>query len=144
MISVESYFRLLWLDERAGMSGSKRFHMAVHYSREVLTEPIALLSALQNLFPDFVDEELVQDIHSGDAGLHTVIRAFASSFDASTARPSQLAGLARLIGHCVAFPDRLENAVGTCFLEHLHQIDGQGVLWKFLSPDVVAYMRRRN
>lgn len=115
--------------------------MAVRYQREDLTSPAGLLSALQDLFPDFGDEELLEEVRSGDANLHTVMSDFSSSFNASSAEQSQLAGLASLISQCVAIPDRLENAVGTCFLEHLRQIDGGAFLWKCLSPEVKAYVR---
>ena len=118
--------------------------MALLYSREMLIEPNALLLALQSIFPDFGGEELFEDIRAGEASLHTIMIAFASWFDAKAAKPSQLSGLAALIGHCVSIPNHLENAVATCLLEHLHQIDKQGILGKFLSLDVVTYLRRRN
>lgn len=118
--------------------------MALQSSRQLLFEPMNLLLELQRLFPDFVDETLVEDIRSGDASLHTVMMTFASSFDAKMANPSQLAGLATLIDLCIAVPDRLENAIGTCFLEHLHQIDRQKTLLKFLSPGVLTYLRFHN
>ncbi|NKC50312.1 hypothetical protein HED63_03810 [Ochrobactrum cytisi] len=96
--------------------------MALQSSRELLFEPMNLLLELQRLFPDFIDETLVEDIRSGDASLHTVMIMFASSFDAKTANPSQLAGLATLIDRCITVPDRPENAIGTCFLEHLPRL----------------------
>ena len=115
--------------------------MAEKYLREVLTSPHGLLSALRDRFPSFGDEELWVDVLGGDADLHTVMREFSSYFEAPAAEPSQLAGLASLISQCVAVPDELENAVGTCFLEHLRQTDRCGTLWKCLSPDVKAYVR---
>lgn len=115
--------------------------MTVKYSRDDLVTPDGLLAALQNLFPDFGDEGLFADIRSGDASLHGVMLEFSSSFNANAADPSQLAGLATLLNQCVGVPDSLENAVGTCFLEHLHQIDKHRVLWKRLPPDVKAHLR---
>ena len=114
--------------------------MGPSYRREDLARPDALMTALRSLFPDFGDDELSQEVRSGDANLHTVMREFSSSFSAASAEPSQLTGLASLIGECIAASDDLENAVGTCFLEHLRQIDKGGLLWKRLSPEVKAYV----
>jgi hypothetical protein len=55
---------------------------------------------------------------------------FSGQFDAAAAQRAQLSGLASLVNQAVATTDGLENAVGTCFLEHLRQIDRQGRLWK--------------
>jgi hypothetical protein len=66
---------------------------------------------------------------------------FSTQFGAAAAQPAQLLGLAELVSQSVAITDNLENAVGTCFLEHLRQIDRQGHLWKCLSPEVRAYLR---
>jgi hypothetical protein len=115
--------------------------MAVTHQREELVSPGGLLAALRSLFPTFGDEELLREISTGDASTHTVLMEFSGSFDAASAEPSQLAGLASLLRQCVAVPDCLENAAGTCFLEHLHQTDKRGLLWKLLSPVVFAYVR---
>lgn len=117
--------------------------MAKQYPREELATPVGLLTALQDLFPDFSDDELAKDIRSGEASLHTVMREFSSAFRAASTKPPQLAGLASLVGQCVSASDELENAVDTCLLEHLRQIDKGGVLWAYLSPEVRAHVRAR-
>src|SRR5688572_23076487 len=110
-------------------------------SRDALTSPQGLASALRSLFPDFGDEELFEEIRSGEASLHSVMIEFSGQFNAAAAQSAQLSGLASLVSQSVATTDSLENAVGTCFLEHLRQVDRQGRLWKCLSPDVRAYIR---
>jgi hypothetical protein len=115
--------------------------MAVRHTRDDLATPDGLLTALQRLFPAFGDDELVAVVQSGEANLHTVVIEFSSSFDASASTQSQLTGLASLMSLCVAAKDELENAVGTCFLEHLRQLDRRRILWKYLSPDVRSYVQ---
>lgn len=115
--------------------------MAVRYSRGDMASPGGLLAALQTVFPDFGDNELVADIHSSEANLHTVMREFSSSFKAAEATPQQLTGLSSLLSEVVTATDELENAVGTCFLEHLRQIDPRGILWACLAAEVRNYVR---
>lgn len=45
----------------------------------------------------------------------------------------QLASLGKMIDAAVEKGGELENAVSTCFLEHLHQIGGEHLLRRFLS-----------
>ena len=115
--------------------------MSKRHRREELVRPDGLLTALRDVFPDFGDEELAQDVRVGDANLHTIMTEFSSTFRPTSAEPSQLAALASLIGASVTVSDELENAFGTCFLEHLRQIDKGGALWTHFSPDVKAYVR---
>ena len=115
--------------------------MAVRYTRGDLATPDGLLTALQRLFPDFGDEELVAASKAGEATLHTIMIEFSCAFDASASTQSQLTGLASLMSQCVTATDKLENAVGTCFLEHLRQIDRRRIFWKCLSPDVRSYVQ---
>jgi hypothetical protein len=58
----------------------------------------------------------------------------------STFSDRQLRLLAPLLDAAVAVDDELENAVSTCFLEHLHQIRCYRVLARHLS----APARRRS
>ena len=116
--------------------------MAARYHRSELLSAKGLLAALGSIFPEFGDEELIREIEAGEASLHAIMREFAYSFRAATSTRAQLIDLASLVGQATAETDTLENAVGTCFLEHLHQIDRQGMLWEYLSPEVKAYVRR--
>ena len=102
--------------------------------------PQGLLSALRGWFPQFGDGELLNEVETGEANLHTVMREF-SSFDFTSGTERQLTGLAALRRECVAETDLLENACGTCFLEHLRQIDKRKALWNVLPAEVQAYVR---
>jgi hypothetical protein len=112
--------------------------MVAKYSREELLTPIGLMSALQNLFPDFPDADLVGRVDTGEANLHTVMMEFCGSFDAARSKESQLAGLANLMRQCISTPDDLENAAGTCFLEALGPRDA---FWRHLPADIKSYIR---
>jgi hypothetical protein len=96
------------------------------------------MSALQDMFPDFGDEELAQEIETGEASLHTVMAEFRGSFRSAASTDRQLTSLSALIAECVRTRDLLENAVGTCFLEALKRNER---VWKFLPPEVKAYIR---
>ena len=67
---------------------------------------------------------------------HRVMSTFTYAF--GVARDSlsapQIENVGNLVNDCVAIDDDLENAVSTCFLEHLHQIDSLKALWPYLSP----------
>lgn len=115
--------------------------MPVTYSRVDLVTPLGLMSALRDLFPDFGDEELEQEVQAGEASLHTVMREFLTSFRPAEREEKQLNRLASLVSQCVSMTDDLENAVGTCFLEHLRQVDKGRAFWKYLSPEVKEYVR---
>lgn len=116
--------------------------MAVKFDRAVLQAPEGLLATLQSLFPDFGDDELRDAVRSDDASLHMVMAEFASSFRPNALSSQQLDSLASLISCSVSVSDNLENAVGTCFLEHLHQVDREAIFMKQLPNDVRAYLRR--
>jgi hypothetical protein len=91
--------------------------------------PDQLLEALATLFPGFRDEwESGEVAHS----FHGVMLRFTPYFGkaASLARADDLAGLAALIDRAVAVEGPLENAVATCFLEHLGQVGA----WRLLRP----------
>jgi len=115
--------------------------MAETNSRQALMAPLGLMSALGQLFPDFPDECLREDVQAGEASLHTVMTDFGSTFDAASSDEAQLRGLAEIVSECVREIDVLENAVGTCFLEHLRQRDRRSIFRKYLSPEVKTYMR---
>jgi hypothetical protein len=87
--------------------------------------------------PEFGDDLLEQASGAEDENLafHRVMHVFTYSFGkfASSLSVAQLRQLAALINACVEIDDVLENAVATCFLEHLHQVGALKVLRPYLS-----------
>lgn len=71
---------------------------------------------------------------------HRVMCEFTYSFGkaASSLSPTKLRQIANLINDAVDRSDNLENAVTTCFLEHLHQIHAHNILWPYLSKKARA------
>ncbi len=103
------------------------------------TEPIELLMRLQTFFPGFGDDELMREVGEGERGFHGIMLEFSGQFRADRATEAQLDGLVELIEQAVTIDDEIENAIATCFLEHLHQIDRSNTLYRRLS----AKARRR-
>ena len=115
--------------------------MGFKVQRQQMQEPAGLLSTLRGIAPDFGDPEFLGDVETGEANLHTVWTEFGSYFLPEAWEPAKLSRLATLVHECVAVQDNLENATGTCFLEHLRQRDRRGVFRRYLSPEVKDYMR---
>ena len=93
-----------------------------------------LWTLLTEIFPGFsahCEDEEIQP----DTTLHFVMSDFTTYFSGNrdTLSESQLRKLAQFINDAVAVDDNLENAVGTCFLEHLRQVRSYKILAPFLS-----------
>ena len=93
-----------------------------------------LWTLLTEIFPGFsahCEDEEIQP----DTTLHFVMSDFTTYFSGNrdTFSESQLKKLAHFINDAVAVDDNLENAVSTCFLEHLHQVRSYKMLVPFLS-----------
>jgi len=101
-------------------------------ARELWTE-------LTRLFPDFARDHTAQDLEAseraGGARLHSVMIPFSQYFGAvrDSFSETQLKNLGQLLNEAVEVDDDLENAVSTCFLEHLQQIDSYKLLAPFLG-----------
>jgi len=101
--------------------------------------PRELWASLVEICPAFAAdlpvEELEEREREGTATFHFVMQPFATYFGADQAalHEKQLRQLADLINRAVENADDLENAVATCFLEHLNQIRGYKALGPFLS-----------
>ena len=95
-----------------------------------------LSTLLTEIFPGFSADCEVEEIQP-ETTLHFVIRNFTTYFSDSrdTFSEFQLKKLAHFINDAVAVDDNLENAVSTCFLEHLHQVRSYKVLAPFLSRE---------
>ena len=96
--------------------------------------PKELWTLLTEIFPGF-SADCEDDEIQADTTLHFVMTNFTSYFSGNreTFSELQLKKLAHFINGAVAVDDNLENAVGTCFLEHLHQVRSYKILAPFLS-----------
>src|SRR6187401_3138122 len=83
----------------------------------------ALISICPAFAADLPDDELEERERDGTATFHFVMQPFTTYFGTGQAALSekQLKQLADLINRAVENEDDLENAVVTCFLEHLRQ-----------------------
>ena len=115
--------------------------MGFKVRRQEIEEPADLLSVLRGIAPDFGDPEFLDDVETGEATVHTVWREFGDYFLPEAWETDRLSKLATLVHECVVVQDDLENATGTCFLEHLRQRDRRDVFRRYLSPEVKDYMR---
>ena len=92
-----------------------------------------LWTLFTEIFPSFsayCEEEI-----EPDTTFHFVMMDFTSYFGRyhDTFSESQLKKLGHFINDAVAVDDMLENAVSTCFLEHLRQVRSYKTLSPFLS-----------
>ena len=97
------------------------------------TSPAELESQLVSIFPGFSvkldsDEEYPTTYHS------VLLLHFNPFFgkNVETFVPKQLKAFAELVTRCTAVPGDLENALGTCFLEHTKQMKVSKHLGKYL------------
>ncbi len=97
------------------------------------------------LFPSFAEyhslHDLDESVREGAATLHSVMIPFTQYFGGNldTFTDKQLKGLASLLYEAVSIADDLENAVSTCFLEHLRQIGA----YKKLAPYLRGVTRQK-
>jgi hypothetical protein len=97
-----------------------------------------LLSALQGIFPTFRDQNLEEEVNTpGHASLHAVMQQFTIYFGCNRSQFSvrQLESLGQFLDEAVSVNDDLENAVSTCMLEHLRQIDSYKTLAPYISKE---------
>ncbi len=105
---------------------------------EVLRTQLGLL--LPSFIADCYDPEPLPPEEDEPETFHRVMREFTYSFGkaAGSLSPSQLQPIGSLVNAAVSHSDDLENAVATCFLEHLHQVHALKVLWPYLSQKARA------
>jgi hypothetical protein len=98
-------------------------------------EPLQLMALLHELFPQFGNDDEIQKVQSCEHSLHYVMSSFTYYFGDRRGELSerQFLALGHLLDEAVAVDDALENAVSTCFLEHLRQIDSYKLLAPYLS-----------
>jgi hypothetical protein len=93
--------------------------------------PEELLEALFAIFPEY--RAHYSPIHDEVPSYHSVLIAFSTLFDAASCSQKQLKTFGALINEAVTEDGELENALGTCLLEHLHQINAERALRPYLS-----------
>jgi len=93
---------------------------------------IELREWLINIFPSFQEE---WEENENDITLHAVLIVFTQYFGAEQEKfnKKQIKKLADFINKSVEKDDDLENAISTCFLEHLNQIESGKLMKPFLS-----------
>jgi hypothetical protein len=119
-----------------------RHQRKASFQREDVVEPAGLLGALRQLFPDLQDfpsAELVEEVASGEANHHAILRDFRPVLREQDATDRQIAGLAGLVDASLTMRDDLENAWMTCFFERRAR---GGPLWSRLSPDTKKHIRQ--
>jgi hypothetical protein len=103
----------------------------------VPASPAELADALAAIFPSFQLEELKPEefVYEPPITFHYVMSEFASFFGkgASSFSGRQLQELAELIVRANSHGGDLENAIGTCFLEHARQLKVNRQLAPWLS-----------
>ncbi len=101
--------------------------------RVLPSAPEALLEELFAIFPEYRAEH--RPIHDDTPTYHSVLMAFAPYFGSRSASFSerQFRSFGELVSAAVAAGGSLENAFGTCLLEHLHRIQASKILRPYLS-----------
>lgn len=100
---------------------------------------------MTTVFPGFTEYHSLEDLEDSErdeaATLHSVMFPFTQFFGGHlpTFSEKQLKVLGILLNKAVSVDDDFENAVSTCFLEHLHQIRG----YKALAPYLSAVAKRK-
>jgi|SRR6187402_2576110 len=94
--------------------------------------PEQLLERLGAIFPKFSADSNDRTART----FHSILREFTVFFgiEFSSASIAQIQALGTLINEATAKPSTLENAFGTCFLEHARQIGAAPTLGPYLSP----------
>jgi hypothetical protein len=106
-----------------------------------------LWSQLVAVLPGFAAYHSRADVEEAEqdqtATLHSVMAPFTQYFGRQSASLSekQLKVLGKLVSEAVEVDDDLENAVSTCFLEHLHQIKSYRAIAPYLSDTAKARSR---
>ncbi len=89
---------------------------------------------IMKLFPEFQDE-LFEELDPNRQNLHGLFQDFTYYYGKyhSTISNKNLIHFAELINQSVTKNDVLENAISTCFLEHLYQIQSAKPIITYLT-----------
>lgn len=101
---------------------------------DVVTRPEHVLAHLESLFPGFVAWR-GDGWCDGRPTHHQIMMEFLPYFSAhhATFSAEQIKAFGDWVNDAVSVDGVLENAVATCFLEHMHQVRVNRVLWPHLS-----------
>jgi hypothetical protein len=90
---------------------------------------------LQELFAIFPQyrAQYTGSIHDDTPSFQSVLIGFSTGTSLATASEAQLLAFATLVNAAVESGGVLENAFGTCLLEHLGQVRARKKLWPYLS-----------
>ena len=100
---------------------------------------LELWQLLSEIIPTFEGAAPAEDVdhweNNSTSSFHSVMIAFTDHFGEVRTKLSrkQIELLSEFINFSVEADDKLENAVSTCLLEHLHQIEAYKTLAPFLS-----------
>lgn len=102
--------------------------------------PDDVRAAISAIFPQFEAEWGTDNPSRVDGGysVHTVYRVFLEFLVPRAHTEKQLGKVAVLINGAVLAGGDSENAVSTCFLEHLHQVGLVSALKPFLGKEAKA------
>jgi hypothetical protein len=100
------------------------------------TSPRGLAVALSSIFPTFEVGKTDPYDPYGAPTFHSIMIDFTTFFGRASRSCSQkqLRSFGALVNQAVRQSGPLENAISTCFLEHLRQIRAERVLRPFLAP----------
>jgi hypothetical protein len=111
-------------------------------ARELWTQLVAL-------FPGFARYHSLTDVEEAErdqsATLHSVMIPFTDYFgsEVDVLSEKQLKALGTFVNEAAQLDDDWENAVSTCFLEHLRQIKSYRVFTPYLSAPATTCRKRR-
>ena len=96
--------------------------------------PEELLDTLFRIFPEY-RTRYPGPIHDYPPSYHSVLISFTPFFGAelTSFSKAQLRSFGNMVSKAVAQGGQLENAFGTCFLEHLHHIRAERAMRTYLS-----------
>src|SRR5258708_4339434 len=101
------------------------------------SSPEKALAFLCALFPDFGREWYADDERSvdGDISFHRIMQEFTSYFggNVQSLSEAQLKRFGAWLSNAVLAGGDVENAVSTCFIEHMHQIKVSRLVTPHLS-----------
>jgi hypothetical protein len=106
-------------------------------------KPSDVLHSVISIFPEFQSEWENGNPYINEDGSHSlhsvymILLPYVSSKKANFSN-KQLKQFASLINDAIAAGDNSENAVSTCFLEHVYQADLNSILKPLLSQEAKA------
>ena len=118
--------------------------MAARRPQDILRELIAIFPSFETWWAEAegtvpAEDGLVDNVYY-EWTYHRILQECLVYFGTNTAQFSkaQLEGFGSWVNSAIATEDVLENAVSTCFLEHMDQVQVDGILSPYLSKAAIA------